>query len=457
MKTLKKLLSIGLIAVMAVSLMCGCSSENEETVDGATKITVWTNSAHTKDVMTELVNEYNKTTGKEKGIYIDYTVYGSDYQQVYDVAAQTESLPDLFYAVSGAKNAIDMGTIAALDDMPGGSDFIAQHSDRLLPGVNVFEGKTYTVPYNLTTVGLIYNKDLFKANGIVDENGEAKAPTTWDEVAEYAKKCTDTSKNVYGIALPLKWGGYLNWELLHPWFATLGTEGYDYDNQKYDYTVLKPAFEWLLKIKKDKSFYIGAEGLDNDPARAQFSEGNVAMKLAASWDVGVLNDQFPAKCDWGVAPVPSLDGNPKYKQWTGSDAFLAISSKIDDAKKEKVMEVYKWFHEKEVIEKLYVSGKIIPADGSIVDGVTLDENTAKNWEEFSSMSEISVSLPTTPAVAVEGDTLSTVMMKMWIGDVEIDEGLKDITKRMNAALEKEKGRGTLNFEHHTWGDVDKNR
>ncbi|UKI35907.1 MAG: extracellular solute-binding protein [Clostridiales bacterium] len=36
--------------------------------------------------------------------------------------------------------------------------------------------KTYRLPVSVTTMGLIYNKDMFKSAGIVDEKGEAKAP-----------------------------------------------------------------------------------------------------------------------------------------------------------------------------------------------------------------------------------------------------------------------------------------
>ena len=455
MKSLKRVLVLVLAMAIFSTLLVGCGDDGN--TDGVTIVKVWNNTAHTKDVATELVDEFNSTIGKEKGIKIEYTVHGSDYQKVLDIAQQTGDMPDLFYPISGIEDASKKNMVTALDEMPGGSDFIKKYEGSLRNGVNVIDGKTYTVPYNLTTVGIIYNKDLFKKNGIVDENGEAKAPTTWDEVAEYAKKCTNPSEKVYGIAIPLKWSGYLNWEILHPWFASLGTEGYDYETGKYDYTKLKPAFEWLMRIKNDGSAYFGAEGLDNDPARAQFAAGNVAIKLAASWDVGVLNDQFPAEIDWGVAPLPGLTGEPEYKQFCTSDVALAVSSKIDDSKKEKVMEVYKWFHSDDFLLTMYKEGKFIPADGSIIEGVELGENTAKGWKEFCEMSKISVSLPLVPVVSVEGDSLSKVMMKMWIGETTVDAGLADITTRMNAALEKEKARGTLDFDLYQWGNVDKKR
>ncbi|MBR6849880.1 MAG: extracellular solute-binding protein, partial [Lachnospiraceae bacterium] len=70
------------------------------------------------------------------------------------------------------------------------------------PGYN---GKTYTVPITAGPQGLLYNKDLFKAAGLVDENGEPTPPETFDELVEYAKILTDVGKKQYGIILPLKW------------------------------------------------------------------------------------------------------------------------------------------------------------------------------------------------------------------------------------------------------------
>ncbi|UKI35906.1 MAG: hypothetical protein L6V93_17925 [Clostridiales bacterium] len=58
--------------------------------------------------------------------------------------------------------------------------------------------------------------------------------------------------------------------------------------------------EAIMQIKSDGSYYPGAEGIDNDPARARFAEGNIGMKIGYSWDVGVLNDQFPCKNATGV-------------------------------------------------------------------------------------------------------------------------------------------------------------
>ena len=449
-QTTKRAAAILTLAALSAGMLSGCG-EKKTNADGVTTVTVWTNSTHTKDVMTELVADYNETTGKEKGIKIDYVVQGGDYQKVLDVAIQSKEVPELYYPINGVREAIKQNVITALDDMPGGAEFIKKYDGKLVNVANVIDGKTYSVPYNLTTIGLLYNKDLFKKNGIVDENGEAKPPKTWDEVAEYAKKCTNPDAKEYGIALPLKWGGYFGWDLIQPFFSSLGTIGYDAENDCFNYSALLPAFQFLNRIKEDQSYYIGAEGLDNDPARAQFAEGSIAMKLGASWDVGVLNDQFPAKCDWGVAPVPTVTGQAEYKQWCSTDPFLVIGNVKDDMR-EKVMEVYKWFHDDKVVSKLYQKGKIIPADEKLIESTTL-ENPSKGWEEFCSFVSDSIGLPPAPSISLEGDSLSVVGMKIWMGE-DAATLLKDLDERSAAALEKSVSDGKVNLADYKWSNID---
>jgi len=447
----KKGFAFALAGVMGISLLAGCGAGKEE--NGVTTVTVWTNSTHTKDLMTQLVADFNEGAGKEQGIKIDYVVQGGDYQKVLDVSTQAGELPDLYYPISGIENLVKQKALTALEDMPGGAEFIAKYQDKLVDRRNILDGKTYTVPYNLTTIGLIYNKDMFKKKGLVDENGEAKAPTTWEEVREYAKICTDLNAKEYGIALPLKWGGYVNWDLLQPFFSATGTMGWDPVNTTYNYDKMLPALEWFAQIKADESYYIGAEGLDNDPARAQFAEGNIAMKLGASWDCGVLNDQFPAKCDWGVAPIPGLGGAPLYKQFCSTDPFLAIASGIPEEKQEKVMTVYKWFHEADVLTALYKGGKIIPADDAIIESVTLDA-PQKGWAEFCAFATNSLALPVSPKIALEGDTIGDIVMDVWMGEANPAEDLKDLNERSAQALQKEIDNGKVVLDDYKLDSMD---
>ena len=204
MKKTKKIVSMMLSTVMCTAILCSCGGGSGNL--GKTDVVrVWTNDAHSKEIITEMVTEYNETIGKEEGIRIEYNVYGSDYDQVINLALQNDDAAELFKSDDDVRDLVAKGNLMPLGDLPGMEDFLKGYEGYLVEGTNVVDGKIYHVPFQTTTIGLIYNKDLFKEAGIVDENGEAKAPETWDEMREVAKKLTNTSKKQYGFAFPMKW------------------------------------------------------------------------------------------------------------------------------------------------------------------------------------------------------------------------------------------------------------
>ena len=143
-----------------------------------------------------------------------------------------------------------------------------------------YNGHYYTVLSGTVICGLLYNKDMFKAAGIVDENGEAKPPKTYAEMREYAKKLTNTKKRQYGFILPGKsTGTYWSFEVQWPMMASVGHDGFDINTGKYDYSGMAPILQTIMDMKNDGSCYPGIESIDADPARARFAEGNVGMKF----------------------------------------------------------------------------------------------------------------------------------------------------------------------------------
>ena len=95
--------------------------------------------------------------------------------------------------------------------------------------------------------------------------------------------------------------------------------------------------KYMLAIKEDGSIYPGTESTDNDQARARFAAGDIGMKTAGSYDYGVLTSQFPANCDWGVAPYPTAVAGERKTQHMGNYGYLMINKKSADEKAEKIL------------------------------------------------------------------------------------------------------------------------
>lgn len=466
MKKNTKAIALLMSAVCTIGLLAGCGnkqsanstpvsseptskvseaaapSKAEETKEEAapvdvTTISWWSGDSHNKELMEQLVNDFNNTVGKEKGIAIDYKVIGGDSAaQATELALQSGVGPDLFTKGS-MKTMAEEGIILALEDLSGGDELLARYEGKIPSGF-ISGGKTYRVPITATTRALIYNKDMFVEAGLVDENGEATPPKTYDELREYAQILTDESSRKYGIIWPIKWGGWYSSDIADAVFQAK-VSSFNYETGTYDYSGMKPVLECFAGMYADGSVYPGADSVDNDSARALFAEGVIGMKFAYSFDVGVLNDQFPAKCDWGVAPLPVLDENERYTQvmtYSGSPYINARSA----AEPEKLLEVYKFITSDEVAIAKYKQGYDVPWNWDIVADAELSADAPKGFKEFCQMASISELKPSGLKADITGENNEIVELTPFLTGNrsidELDETLEVLTDRLNAGIDR---------------------
>ena len=438
MKGIIKSLALLLGAAMITSI-CACGSSESVPSGDIKEVSIWTGDSHSKNVIKGLVDEFNNDQGKKLGVKLVYTVKEGDYAQTLDLAVASNQAPDMFSSFSVQKYA-ENGDIIALNDLPGGQEYVDSVLDAEAERSfkTVFDGKTYKVPYYVNTFGLIYNEDMFKEKGIVDEDGNAKAPETYDEFVECAKKLTDTSKNKYGMIAPFKnattYGYFINMS-----FASKGNKGYDPVTGTYDYTVLEPAFDTLLKMKHDGSLYPGGESIDNDMARALFAEGQIGMIFGGSYDVAVLTSQFPAQCNWNVAPLPLENKDNAYKQRMSNDGGLVINKKsVEKIGGETILEIFKWFHSDKVLQKLYEQGICIPYKTEIIKSAKVQDDIHPAWSLFGGMREISTVYPTEMPTDLEGTPSFADIFKtnIWPESGDMHSLLEDLSKRSNAGVNK---------------------
>ena len=89
----KRILSFVLAIAMLATLMVGCDQKTGG--NEMTTVRVWTHSRSDADVMLPMIEEFNNTTGKEKGITIEYEMYGDDYMDVINTAIKSGQAPEL--------------------------------------------------------------------------------------------------------------------------------------------------------------------------------------------------------------------------------------------------------------------------------------------------------------------------------------------------------------------------
>ncbi len=437
MKNVKKIISM-LLCVSSIAAMGAGCSKNEEKVQ---KFEFWSHNSHSKNVMLDLVGKWNETKGKELGVEIVYTVREGDIQQAVEMAFESGQGPDMFTSVNIEKHRV-AGNIMAIEDIKGAKEWIAEKFDpKEYEGNYAFIGdddKLYCLPNDVLTFGLVYNKDMFKKYGIVDENGEPTPPETFEEVREYAKRMTNPAEKDYGIILPMKWGAFYSVDVDQLLQSSYGKTTFDCVKGEYNFEGLAPIYEMYRGINQDGSCFPGSESLDNDMARAYFAERNVGMKFAGSYDVGVYNTQFPAKCDWGVAPYPVADKNVRYKQYVMKGGGPAISkAAVERLGDEKALEVLKFVYGDDIARELYRQGMSLCYDPSITEDVEPVEGL-KGWKEFAQLAEISAAPYSGASVELTGVKSSSqiFMEDIWAGDADIEATLKSLSERANGGMKK---------------------
>lgn len=397
------------------------------------KIRVWSDNAHEKDLRLRQIEEFNSTIGKEHGIEIEYTVYGSHYQEAINAAAQSGDAPELFRPTSNfLTNFVESGYMVPITELPGGDELVALYEGSLVNNQHIFDGEVYTLPYNLTTYKLIINNDLFKKAGIKE------LPKTWEDVRGAAKRITEAGKGkAFGWVLGLQSDWMISSYLIRPNGINVGHAGFNYRTMQFEFAAFAPVIETVQGMIEDGSVFPGYDGLDADAARAQFAEGRIGMIPGASFDINVYNDQFPANCDWSVVPIPAFteSGSP-YKEFADATTLLGVGTAALD-KPEKVLEVLKFFYSDENAAQMYENSLYIPFRQEAIDKATKIP-VQRGFADFANIPNKVIMLPTPEnRVLVEGNAYRQTIADCFAGTYEgqeIKAILADLDQRYNLAL-----------------------
>ena len=440
---MKRLTALLLTAVISTGFLTGC---NQRSVKDVETVRIWTSNSHSFGKEINFINNYNKAEGREKGIYIDYILKAYNLYEEMEKAVATGDAPE-FSSWVDFMDAAMQGSIVAIDDLPGGSQLLREHKEKglIYAPYTEYNGKIYALPTGVGTQGLIYNKDMFKAAGLVGENGEAVPPETLYEMRDYAKKLTNSKKGKYGIIFPMAWDnvkaykGENSYEL---WFtqdimsmvvASIGKTAYEKSQGLGE--VFQPYMQTVIDMRNDGSIYPGAETMTNESARAIFSGGGIGMKISSAFDVAVFNYQFPVKDDWGVAPVPVLNKGERYKQVGSYNCTNMISrSALEKVTPEKLTEVLKLFVSDEYKTMLYEEGLQIPY-GLDVSGIST-ENMPNGWVDFKNLSENSELIE--GGLMAAGNRLPQIFVEdVFVGNGNLEQEIQKDTERVFELWAKE--------------------
>lgn len=361
----KKVLSLGMAAIMTMSVLTGCGSDtgSKETTataetnkeenstdgnsaesteassadDGAVQIEYWHTMAGVNgEAMESLVKEFNETMGKEKGISVKSVFQGDDVSEKLKTLAQandTKNFPNVAQITgAGIPSALNYEQLVKIEDLYEKGEDILVTKEELDPHtVRAFsyQDQLICMPFNVSSILLYYNKDMFEEVGLDPEN----PPKTIAEMAEACEKLMQKDGDTvtrYGLNVAVR-----RYQLAN-WIGGQGEYNYFGDHEGgragmmtkvtfgEDGTLDKYLTEW------EKVVATGGYKEVEDNINEEFSLELFGMAIMSSARIQTITSLVGDKFQWATANLPKVDASDEGGTSVGGSC-LAVFNKGDDA------------------------------------------------------------------------------------------------------------------------------
>jgi raffinose/stachyose/melibiose transport system substrate-binding protein len=327
------------------------------------------------------------------------------------------------------------GQLLALDGYAASE----QWSNSFVPwalSLGLVDGKLYSVPNEVETLVLYYNKTLFTEKGWA-------VPKTMDELMTLCQTIHDAE------IIPF---AHCNqeWRPANEWFVG------EFMNQVAGpqklYQALTGAAKFTdpefveaindLNTMQQNGWFMG--GLDRyytttfADADAAFAEGKAAMKIEGTWWISTGPTYWGPDAgndnDWDWAPVPSKDGQPKFDLGIGSTQSINAKSEYPD----QAAHFLTYFYSAESQAKMLTGCGLAPAPVSIPQDLLtgLDSRHAAILDalnQASSANNYGYTTWTFFPPKTETYLIETIE-KVWAGDMTTEEYLQGIQDQFDEEM-----------------------
>ncbi|TBL70924.1 ABC transporter substrate-binding protein [Paenibacillus thalictri] len=305
-------------------------------------------------IFDSLADQFNKEN--KDGITVKPIYTGSNQDTL--IKAQTGVMggtpPDLMLVSStDLFTLLDMDAIIPLDDLiakDGGDAYIKDFYEGFMANAQT-GGKTYSIPFQRSTIILYYNKEAFKEVGLDPE----KPPQNYKELVEYSKKLTKPGR--WGIEISST--DYIGW-MFQALALQNGKNLMDQDGKKVFFNTpenVEALQFWIDLIKKEKVMPEGATNWATIPS--DFTSGKTAMMYHTTGNLGAVKSG--AKFEFGTAFLPA---GKNYGTPVGG-ANLYIFKGIAKERQEAAWKYIRWLTQPERLAQFSIdTGYVAPSRSS---------------------------------------------------------------------------------------------
>ena len=465
----KKVLSV-CISMMVMLSVAGCGGKTESQSDNGDKVMVsisfWegSNKKGTEKTLTELTEKY-----KEIHPEVEFNLMpqpNSGYQDWIKARLAADDAPVLeFNHTSILKDQYKNGYLYDFSEefnkpnpyVDGNAAWKDIFEDGKLDAAHEYSYEpTYAVPISGMGIGIYYNKDIYDKLGL-------SVPETWDEFIANCEKIKESGSNPISMMLmkpdAVSWfnwyfytGMYANYYLANP------DINYNGDNVLSTAEYAKAVCEGKFDLTKGKDnefvnkyldfaeqfgkYCIGAAGLDEAGAKAQFLAGTAGHLMSGSWDMdSMLNN---GKVNIGVFSLPKF--SKENSEYAGSNMMISTVSTYGIIKSEKhsqaqydaAIDFMKFWTAPENY-KLYVENTL---DSPVIKGLEIDPI----YEVFNAgkSEPLNIIRSTTVSPITESVALSTAMSGEKYDREELIKGMQDAVVQYCEDYNKKNGNSADN-------------
>ena len=407
-------------------LIPGCLGSEEEvqlTVgdEGPITLEVWhTFAAESKEEET-FTNAVRDFESAHPNITVEITMvpFGNA-DQLFMTAAQGGQAPDLMRLSSdqlGAIGEVRVDGYPLLEDLRPHLTPVerAQFDERALDAMR-YGDALYGVPASQDCLSLIYNKDLFDAQGL-DYPDE-----TWSEADLLTAAQQLTYQDVQGFALPIKTAYW--------WFPIqegFGGSLFDESGQpSLDSNGSAEGMQWMLDLELEHE--VVATGTQIEGMKNQFITSKAAMIVDGPWNWATYE---ASRLSIGQTLLPTVDSTGErmsplvtYKGWTISKQSLH---------KIAATELALWLSSESVQKDFALDTYTMPTQTSLEQDADIQNNPV--IAGFMEQTKLGTPAPTTRAMSLIYGPLSTAFEQAYTGISNPEQALSDANSELLSLIE----------------------
>ncbi|WP_156760746.1 ABC transporter substrate-binding protein [Microbacterium karelineae] len=276
----------GIAVLSASALLAACGGSTPGSDGARDTVTVWTGLPY--DTFQEPNVRAFAACEEETGITAELADFPAGELTAQALRAATSGdLPGLLYLEgTDLSRIVETGLLTPLSDYGiTGGDYSQTVQD-----MGSIDDELYGIAPGVNTVAVLYNKDLFAANGV-------EIPTTYAEFRAVAQSVSDEETTGFSLAADTGTGPYV----FLPYLLGAGGDPADLDTPE-----AATALQLWVDLVADGSAPKSAITMGWD-AQDAFREGKAAMVMAGSW---MFAEDLPFEVGAFAVPTPDGTGDP---------------------------------------------------------------------------------------------------------------------------------------------------